>query len=72
MKAKKTRRQNAIFLKPFSRRREDEWNGIFSNSVKYAGSFYPDSWERGWSFTSVAELWFKEHVTLKHFTVLTV
>ena len=26
-----SRRQNAIFLKPFSRRREDEWNGIFSN-----------------------------------------
>ena len=26
-----SRRQNAIFFKPFSRRREDEWNGIFSN-----------------------------------------
>ena len=44
----------------------DDWNGIFSNSVMCAVSFHPDSCGRGPRFTSVAELPFKEHVTLKH------
>ena len=67
-----------LFLKPFSRVfflwirrifefwRVDYWNGILSNSVKHVVSFHPDSCGRGLRFTSVAELRFKEHVTLKH------
>ena len=36
------------------------------NSVKHAVSFHPDSCGQRLRFTSVAELRFMEHVTLKH------